>query len=84
MAWYPDGVPDWCTKEELRDAKYNIDMDYLPLVSVTNLNESIKETSEEFYTRNYEVLRKIIANTRKGLFPVLILIIINGMFYFYC
>ncbi|XP_073816657.1 ecdysteroid phosphate phosphatase isoform X3 [Musca autumnalis] len=63
MAWYPDGVPDWLTKEELQAAKYNIDTEYQPFVTVNNLNESIKETTEGFYTRNYDVLRKIIDST---------------------
>ncbi|XP_011290252.1 ecdysteroid-phosphate phosphatase isoform X1 [Musca domestica] len=63
MAWYPDGVPDWLTKEELQAAKYNIDTEYQPFVAINNLNESIKETTEGFYTRNYDVLRKIIDST---------------------
>ncbi|XP_075148614.1 ecdysteroid phosphate phosphatase isoform X2 [Haematobia irritans] len=63
MAWYPEGVPDWLSKDELKAANYNVDSDYQPLVTVNNLNESIKETTEEFYTRNYEVLRKIIDST---------------------
>lgn len=65
MAWYPDGVPDWLHKEELEEAKYNIDNDYQPFVTVNNLNETVKETTEEFYTRNYDVLRKIIDSTGK-------------------
>lgn len=65
MAWYPDGVPDWCTMEELIEANYNIEKSYEPLVSVTALNESIKETTEEFYNRNYEILQEIIDATSK-------------------
>ncbi|XP_013097696.2 ecdysteroid-phosphate phosphatase isoform X1 [Stomoxys calcitrans] len=63
MAWYPEGVPDWLTKDELKAAHYNVDTEYQPFVTVNNLNESIKETTEEFYTRNYDVLRKIIDST---------------------
>lgn len=63
MAWYPEGVPDWLNKEELREANYIIDNDYQPFVTVNNLNECVKETTEDFYTRNYEVLRKIIEST---------------------
>lgn len=65
MAWYPEGVPDWLNKDELKSANYNVDVDYQPFVTVNNLNESIKETTEEFYTRNYDVLRKIIDSTCK-------------------
>lgn len=68
MAWYPDGVPDWLTKEELQAAKYNIDTEYQPFVAINNLNESIKETTEGFYTRNYDVLRKIIDSTGNFVF----------------
>lgn len=63
MAWYPDGVPDWMSKSELLDADYNIDTSYQPFISDTKLNECVKETTEEFYTRNYETLRKIIGTT---------------------
>lgn len=65
MAWYPEGVPDWLNKEELREANYIIDNEYQPFVTVNNLNEGIKETTEDFYTRNYEVLKKIIETTSK-------------------
>ncbi|KAI8119730.1 Protein UBASH3A like protein [Lucilia cuprina] len=63
MAWYPEGVPDWLNKEELREANYIIDNEYQPFVTVNKLNEGIKETTEDFYTRNYEVLKKIIEST---------------------
>lgn len=65
MAWYPEGVPDWLNKDELREANYIIDNEYQPFVTVNNLNEAIKETTEDFYTRNYEVLKKIIETTSK-------------------
>lgn len=63
MAWYPDGVPDWLTLNELKEANYNINSDYKPFVNVPSLNDAIKETTEEFYTRNFNVLRQIIEST---------------------
>lgn len=59
MAWYPDGVPDWLTEEELLTAEFNIDNNHKPFVSVPQLNDAIKETTEEFYTRNSDTLQKI-------------------------
>nr|XP_036213529.1 protein UBASH3A homolog isoform X7 [Bactrocera oleae] len=70
MAWYPDGVPDWMSKSELLDADYNIDTSYQPFISDTKLNECVKETTEEFYTRNYETLRKIIGTTKGNILIV--------------
>ncbi|XP_055850010.1 ecdysteroid-phosphate phosphatase isoform X1 [Episyrphus balteatus] len=63
MAWYPDGVPDWCTLDELIEARYHIDKEYEPILNGTNLNDVIKETSEEFYNRNHECLLKILEST---------------------
>lgn len=63
MAWYPDGVPDWCTLDELIEARYHIEKEYEPILTGTNLNDVIKETSEEFYNRNHECLLKILEST---------------------
>uniref|UniRef100_A0A1A9ZK48 Protein UBASH3A homolog n=1 Tax=Glossina pallidipes TaxID=7398 RepID=A0A1A9ZK48_GLOPL len=70
MAWYPEGVPDWLTKDELTEANFTIDHDYQPFMTISTLNEAIKETTEDFYTRNYQVLRKIIENTIGNIFIV--------------
>lgn len=65
MAWYPEGVPDWCTNEELCQANYNIDKSYQSFFDKSQLETCLKETSEEFYNRNYEVLLKLIETTSK-------------------
>ncbi|XP_012156210.1 protein UBASH3A homolog isoform X3 [Ceratitis capitata] len=70
MAWYPDGVPDWLSKPELLEADCNVDTNYDPFMSVSKLNDCIKETTEEFYTRNYETARKIIETTRGNILIV--------------
>lgn len=63
MAWYPEGVPDWLSISELAQADYNVDTNYQPFMTANKLNDCIKETTEEFYTRNYEIMRKIIETT---------------------
>ncbi|XP_037940920.1 protein UBASH3A homolog isoform X2 [Teleopsis dalmanni] len=70
MNWHPEGTPDWLSYDELSDAKFNIDPNYKPFMTVDKLNECINETSEEFYKRNYEVLRKIIDVTKGNIFVV--------------
>lgn len=60
MSWYQDGVPDWCTKDELLAANFNIDMQYIPYMSAEQLENSKKETVKEFYNRNYKVVEKIL------------------------
>nr|XP_970192.2 PREDICTED: protein UBASH3A homolog isoform X1 [Tribolium castaneum] len=56
MAWYPDGLPDWMTPAELAAAGYNIDLDYQPFVTVTELKDA-RETCEQYYLRNTFVTR---------------------------
>ncbi|KAL5282767.1 UBASH3B.2 family protein [Megaselia abdita] len=63
LAWYPDSLPNWLTTSELKEAKYKINQNYKPLVTANNLKDSLKETAEEFYTRNSNVLNEIIKTT---------------------
>ncbi|XP_055388238.1 ecdysteroid-phosphate phosphatase isoform X2 [Condylostylus longicornis] len=70
MAWYPDGIPDFCSAEELNEANYNINSNYKCVIDESVLESCLKETSEDFYLRNYEVMEKIIQNTTGNLFVV--------------
>ncbi|XP_017482155.1 PREDICTED: protein UBASH3A homolog [Rhagoletis zephyria] len=70
MAWYPEGVPDWLGISELVKADYNVDINYQPFMTANKLNDCIKETTEEFYTRNYEIMRKIIETTKGNVLVV--------------
>ncbi|KAJ3661412.1 hypothetical protein Zmor_005807 [Zophobas morio] len=54
--WYPDGLPDWMTAEELVAAGFNIDVDYQPFITEAEMKES-KETCEQFYLRSTFVTR---------------------------
>ncbi|KAH8417553.1 hypothetical protein KR222_001804 [Zaprionus bogoriensis] len=70
MAWYPSGVPDWLSSSELIDAKYDIDLNYVPVQPATDLTAQLKESSEQFYTRNHEVLLKLLERTTGNLLIV--------------
>ncbi|XP_017960324.1 protein UBASH3A homolog isoform X2 [Drosophila navojoa] len=63
MAWYPNGVPDWLTSKELIDSKYDIDLNYEPVQQATDLAAQLKESTEQFYMRNHEVLLQLLERT---------------------
>ncbi|XP_022215129.2 protein UBASH3A homolog isoform X2 [Drosophila obscura] len=70
MAWYPSGVPDWLTKNELLEAKYNIDLEYEPVQPSGELTASLKESTEQFYTRNHDVLLQMLERTTGNILVV--------------
>lgn len=54
--WYQERIPQFLTIPELLSAGYNIDTDYTPLVSVSDLETHYKnENLQEFYERNHLV-----------------------------
>ncbi|KAH8268024.1 hypothetical protein KR018_006561 [Drosophila ironensis] len=63
MAWYPGGVPDWLTKSELVEAKFDIDLDYEPVQPKQDLSVRLKESTEQFYERNHEVILQLLKRT---------------------
>lgn len=63
LAWYPEKLPNWLTTSELKDAQFNINGNYKPVFQESSLEDSLKETAEEFYTRNFNVLNEILKNT---------------------
>lgn len=65
MAWYPDDMPEWCTAKELKDANYNIDSSYVPILTSEQLQADAKELCEEFYHRNHLVVETILGQHRK-------------------
>ncbi|BFF91202.1 protein UBASH3A homolog [Drosophila madeirensis] len=70
MAWYPSGIPDWLTKSELIEAKYNIDLEYEPVQPSGELTASLKESTEQFYTRNHDVLLQLLERTTGNILVV--------------
>lgn len=63
LAWYPDSLPNWLSTSELKEAKYKVNQSYRPFVTENHLKDCLKETAEEFYTRNSNVLNEIIQTT---------------------
>lgn len=65
MAWYPSGVPDWLSSSELIEANYDIDLNYTPIQPASDLTGHLKESTEQFYTRNHQVLLQLLERTSK-------------------
>lgn len=65
LVWYPEGLPDWMSSDELITAGYNIDVDYAPFVSRTELIDS-QETCEKFYTRSAFVSQSVTSLHKTG------------------
>ncbi|XP_017036322.1 ecdysteroid-phosphate phosphatase isoform X4 [Drosophila kikkawai] len=70
MAWYPSGVPDWLTKNELVEAKYNVDLDYEPVQPSSDLTVRLKESTEQFYERNHDVIQQLLEQTTGNILVV--------------
>lgn len=66
LAWYADGVPDWCESDDLIASNYNIDKTYKPVMSVDELRAESQETSEQFYKRNHAAMDSILAKTSES------------------
>ncbi|KAJ8947295.1 hypothetical protein NQ318_014193 [Aromia moschata] len=65
LVWYPESLPDWLTVEELRNAGYNVDENYEPLINEQELKES-KESCEQFYLRSAFVARGVLSSYPNG------------------
>ncbi|EDX14142.1 GD18330 [Drosophila simulans] len=70
MAWYPSGVPDWLTKNELTEAKYDVDLDYEPVQPSSELTARLKESTEQFYERNHDVILQLLEQTTGNILVV--------------
>ncbi|KAL3986254.1 Histidine phosphatase (branch 1) family protein [Acanthocheilonema viteae] len=60
---HPSGQPKFATPEELYDAKFNIDTDYVPLTTMDNIwkmNETV-----EMYSKRVQNLLKRLATTKE-------------------
>jgi len=66
MTWYQDNMPDWMTKEELYADNFNIDMEYVPVTTKDELQESTKENAEQFYKRNHMVVENMLKTHASG------------------
>ncbi|XP_017084039.1 protein UBASH3A homolog isoform X2 [Drosophila eugracilis] len=70
MAWYPSGVPDWLTKNELIEANYDVDLDYEPVQPSSDLTVRLKESTEQFYERNHDVILQLLEQTTGNILVV--------------
>ncbi|XP_020817892.1 protein UBASH3A homolog isoform X2 [Drosophila serrata] len=70
MAWYPSGVPDFLTKNELVEAQYNVDLDYEPVQPSSDLTVRLKESTEQFYERNNDVIQQLLEQTTGNILVV--------------
>ncbi|XP_026831784.1 protein UBASH3A homolog isoform X2 [Drosophila erecta] len=70
MAWYPSGVPDWLTKNELTEAKYEVDLNYEPVQPSSELTARLKESTEQFYERNHDVILQLLEQTTGNILVV--------------
>ena len=63
LMWYMNGVPDWMSPEELFAAGHNVDLNYKPYISAEELQNTLRETSEDYYTRNFFVTQCVLQAT---------------------
>ncbi|XP_059609967.1 ecdysteroid-phosphate phosphatase isoform X2 [Phlebotomus argentipes] len=66
LAWHAhsgDSVVEWCTRQELTDAGYNVAMDYQALIPTDQLHNHFEESLHQFYARNDRITREIIKKT---------------------
>lgn len=65
LLWYINSFPEFMTNNELIAAGYNIDTNYEPLIPRDKLKNDVKETCEQYYQRNYEVVKSILATVEE-------------------
>lgn len=78
LIWYVNNYPDWMSDNELIAAGYNIDKLYKPIISRDDLQNNMKETCDQYYSRTCSVVKNAlnIAQTDgKYLFYVVFLFI---------
>ncbi|GAB0094153.1 Protein UBASH3A homolog [Sergentomyia squamirostris] len=67
LAWHAhpgeSSVVEWCTRQELTDAGYNITKDYKPYIPQDQLHNHYTETLEQFYGRNDSITKEVVKNT---------------------
>jgi len=63
LMWYMNGVPDWMRPEELLAAGHNVQLNYKPYISAEELQNTLRETPEDYYTRNFFVTQCILQAT---------------------
>ena len=49
-------MPSWMTASELITAGYNVDPNYKPYISSEELHDTVQESVQQFYIRNFLIL----------------------------
>lgn len=62
--WYVGHMPYFMTKEEFRNAGFNIDESYQPLMSLEDLREG--ESIDHYYQRSYQLMLHLIKESGKA------------------
>lgn len=65
LTWYANCFPEFMTDNELIAAGYNIDTTYEPMISRDDLKNHLKENCDQYYTRNYEVVKKSLKTSEE-------------------
>lgn len=64
LVWYPEVLPEWMTTEELQAAGFNVTNNYVPFVTVAELEEA-RENCEQFYLRSSFVVQSALNQTEQ-------------------
>ncbi|XP_063702002.1 ecdysteroid-phosphate phosphatase-like [Culicoides brevitarsis] len=60
MAFYADNIPGVMSPNELKEIGFNVDLDYVPMMTVDDVKAKADESFVEFYHRNARVTQRII------------------------
>ncbi|CRK88339.1 CLUMA_CG002117, isoform B [Clunio marinus] len=61
LGWYEMGLPSWVSPKQL-GLHFNINENYQPVITQSNLEGVLKESLAEFYERNSSTTREILEN----------------------
>ncbi|XP_053696188.1 protein UBASH3A homolog [Sabethes cyaneus] len=70
IGWYPNGLPNWISSDELKAAGHNIASNYTPITSKEDLIQHQNEDLEGYYRRNAVLAKKIVENNEGNLLLV--------------
>jgi len=66
LAWYQDGMPSWMSSEELSAAGYNIEHNYKPYISSEELHDTVQESCQQFFIRNFFITQCALQATEEA------------------
>jgi len=66
LAWYQDEMPSWMSAAELISAGYNIEPGYKPYISSEELHDTVQETCQQFFIRNFFITQCTLQATEEA------------------